>query len=145
MRNDAQTQTRIQQSERSAQKGVLKTTCTQNRTTERKKFMTNIAEKKLESGKAESVKGSHLTPALSPKGGEGNFPRGTQPEGYIKKAEVARRIGKGLRTVDYWMSKGLIPYIKVGRAVLFKWSDVERHLQQNFGVCPGDLQNSATK
>ena len=57
----------------------------------------------------------------------------------INKAELARRVGRKVRTVDYWMSKGLIPYLKIGNAVLFKWSDVEAHLQQNFRVCRRNL------
>ena len=57
----------------------------------------------------------------------------------IDKTELARRVGRKVRTVNYWMSKGLIPYFKVGQAVLFKWSDVEAHLQQTFRVCRKNL------
>jgi excisionase family DNA binding protein len=65
-----------------------------------------------------------------------------QPECLINKAELARRVGRKVRTVDYWMAKGLIPYLKIGNAVLFKWSDVEGHLQQNFRVCRRNLPKS---
>ena len=48
---------------------------------------------------------------------------------YIKKPEVAKRLGMTLRTVDFWTAKGIIPYYKVARSVLFKWDEVEEHLQ----------------
>ena len=60
----------------------------------------------------------------------------------INKTELARRVGRKVRTVDYWMARGLIPYLKIGNAVLFKWSDVEAHLQQTFRVCRQNLPKS---
>ena len=33
------------------------------------------------------------------------------------------------------MKRGILPYYKLGRSVVFKWSEVERHLQGNFRVC----------
>jgi len=56
-------------------------------------------------------------------------------EPFITKAEVARRLGKRIRTVDNWMQRGLLPYYKIGRAVAFKWSEVELHLKQMCRVC----------
>ncbi len=46
-------------------------------------------------------------------------------EAFINKPEVARRLGKRVRTVDNWMQQGLLPYYKIGRSVAFKWSEVE--------------------
>jgi excisionase family DNA binding protein len=60
---------------------------------------------------------------------------GNQPEGYITKEEVAKRLKKTVRTVENWQRRGILPFIKAGRSVLFKWSDCEAHLQQNFRVC----------
>lgn len=54
------------------------------------------------------------------------------PEGYITKEEVARRLKKTVRTVENWQRRGILPFVKAGRSVLFKWSDIEAHLQQNF-------------
>ena len=54
-------------------------------------------------------------------------------EGLIGKQELARRPNKTVRTVDSWMEKGLLQYIKMpGRrgAVLFKWSDVLAALER---------------
>ena len=56
------------------------------------------------------------------------------PEGFIGKTEVARRLNKTLRTVDNWMQLGLLPYYKIGRSVVFKWSDVETPLAQTCRV-----------
>ena len=57
-----------------------------------------------------------------------------QPEPYINKAEVARRLGKEVRTIDNWMRQGKIPYFKIGRSVNFKWSDVDAYMQTNYRV-----------
>ena len=57
------------------------------------------------------------------------------PEGYVTKAEVARRLKKTVRTVENWQQRGILPFMKCGRSVLFKWSDVEAHLQKHFRVC----------
>ena len=55
-------------------------------------------------------------------------------EPFINKEEVARRLGKTLRTVDNWMRRGLLPYYKIGRSVEFKWGEVLAHLAQNCRV-----------
>ncbi|MBI1178478.1 hypothetical protein GC207_13675 [bacterium] len=55
-------------------------------------------------------------------------------EKFITKRDVARRLGKTVRTVDHWMRRGLVPYYKIGRTVSFKWSEVERNLVENHRV-----------
>lgn len=55
-------------------------------------------------------------------------------EEYIVKDEIARRIKKTVRTVENWQRKGLLPYYKVGRSVMFKWSEVEKHLAETCRV-----------
>jgi excisionase family DNA binding protein len=57
-----------------------------------------------------------------------------QPEPYINKTEVARRLGKEVRTIDNWMRQGQIPYFKIGRSVNFKWSDVDAFMRDRFRV-----------
>lgn len=42
----------------------------------------------------------------------------------LDKRETARRLKKSPRTVDAWMKAKRLPYIKVGRSVLFRWSAV---------------------
>lgn len=56
------------------------------------------------------------------------------PEPFIGKPEVARRLNKNLRTVDNWMLRGVLPYYKIGRSVTFKWSEIETALARNFRV-----------
>ena len=40
------------------------------------------------------------------------------------KRELAARLRRSTRTVDDWMRKGKLPYIKIGKSVLFRWRDV---------------------
>lgn len=47
----------------------------------------------------------------------------------VDKREIGRRIGKSVRTVDYWMKAGRLPYIKAGRSILFRWSAVLEKLE----------------
>ena len=56
------------------------------------------------------------------------------PDRLITKAEVAAYVRKTTRTIDAWMAAGILPYYKIGRSVLFKLSDVQQHLDQNFRV-----------
>jgi excisionase family DNA binding protein len=57
-------------------------------------------------------------------------------EVFIDKREVSRRMRVGLRTINDWMSQGLLPYYKVGKSVRFKWSEIELHLGQHCRICP---------
>ena len=78
------------------------------------------------------------TPSLetSPDSVEGNPSRAD--ESFISKTEVATRLGMTARTIEHWMQRGIIPYLKIGKGrratVLFKWSDIESHLKANYGV-----------
>ncbi len=47
-----------------------------------------------------------------------------QSDEILNKRELARRIRKSNRTVDAWMKAKRLPYLKVGKTVLFRWSDV---------------------
>jgi len=58
----------------------------------------------------------------------------TGVEEFINKREVAKRLGKTLRTVDNWMHRGLLPYYKIGRSVNFRWIEVQSHLAQTTRV-----------
>src|SRR5258708_6165815 len=48
----------------------------------------------------------------------------------LTKKELAERLRIGMRTVDGWMKKGYLPYIKYGKLVRFRWSEVERCLER---------------
>ncbi len=56
-------------------------------------------------------------------------------EPFIGKREVARRLGKTVRTVDNWMRRGMLPYYKCHRTVAFRWSEVQSFMNQEFRVC----------
>jgi len=64
-------------------------------------------------------------------------PAGKAVEEFITKREVANRLNKKVRTVDNWMKRGWLPYYKVGRSVVFKWTEIEVHLGQTCRVCVG--------
>lgn len=56
------------------------------------------------------------------------------PEPFLTKTEMGKRLGICQRTIDDWMKRGLLPYYKVGRSVRFKWSEVEHHLSETCRV-----------
>ncbi len=58
-------------------------------------------------------------------------------EPFINKAETARRLGCGLRTVDAWMRRGIVPFYKVSKRVMFRWSEVQAVLERNCRVDRG--------
>jgi len=62
----------------------------------------------------------------------------TEPavERFIDKHEVSRRLMTSVRTVEYWMRDGRLPYYKLGVLVRFKWSEVEQHLGRHCRICP---------
>ena len=62
---------------------------------------------------------------------------GQAVEPFIKKPEVAKRLGRTVRTVDAMMRRGQIPYYKFGYAVAFRWSEITEHLAQTCRVCRG--------
>jgi excisionase family DNA binding protein len=53
---------------------------------------------------------------------------------YLTKEELAKRLKKTVRTIENWQRRGILPFVKAGRSVLFNWVDVKRHLHSNFRV-----------
>ena len=62
---------------------------------------------------------------------------GDEPEVFINKVEVARRLNCAVRSVDSFMSRGIVPFYKVSKRVLFKWSEVAGALERNCRVDRG--------
>ena len=64
-------------------------------------------------------------------------PAAAVTDGFLLKGEVAARLRKQKRTVERWMARGIIPFIKIGKGrratVLFRWEDVVNALKANFG------------
>jgi excisionase family DNA binding protein len=44
--------------------------------------------------------------------------------GLLRKRELAEKLAISKRTLDVWMNKGRIPFLKVGRSVRFRLPDV---------------------
>jgi excisionase family DNA binding protein len=55
---------------------------------------------------------------------QGQPPVRSADETLLDKPGIARRLNKSVRTVDAWMKAKKLPYIKVGRSVLFRWGAV---------------------
>lgn len=49
--------------------------------------------------------------------------------GLLRKWELAEKLAISKRTLDIWMQKGRIPFLKVGRSVRFRLPDVLEKLQ----------------
>lgn len=49
-------------------------------------------------------------------------------EPYINKREVAKRMGRTVRTVENMMRQGRIPYYRFDGRVSFRWSEIQSHL-----------------
>jgi len=56
-----------------------------------------------------------------------------QLEGLLTKKAVAEKLQVTPRTIDNWMALGLIPYIKAGRMVRFRWQNVVESLERKYG------------
>ena len=48
----------------------------------------------------------------------------------LDKPELAVRLRISKRTVDAWMKKRRLPFIKVGKSVRFRWPDVLEKLSE---------------
>jgi len=52
----------------------------------------------------------------------------------LEKPETARRLKISTRTLDQWMRDGRVPFLKIGKTVRFRWTDVVTHLDQKYRV-----------
>jgi excisionase family DNA binding protein len=66
---------------------------------------------------------------LVPTTSQGQLTSQSADEILLDKPGIARRLNKSVRTVDDWMKRGRLPYIKVGRSVLFRWGAVLEKLE----------------
>jgi hypothetical protein len=58
-------------------------------------------------------------------------------EPFISKKETARRLDCGMRTLDTWMKRGIVPFYKISKKVAFKWSEIQLVLERNCRVDRG--------
>ena len=42
----------------------------------------------------------------------------------LVKRELAKKLRRSPRTIDVWMKQHRLPYLKIGKTVLFRWPDV---------------------
>ena len=52
----------------------------------------------------------------------------------LEKPKTAERLKISTRTLDQWMRTGRVPFLKIGKTVRFRWTDVLAHLQHNCRV-----------
>lgn len=64
------------------------------------------------------------------------------PEGLIDIHELAPRLKKTVRTVQNYQRNRLIPFVRIGRSVLFDWQQVRRHLAENYTIHPRTRPNN---
>ena len=53
-----------------------------------------------------------------------------QKPGLLTKEEIAGHYSIGLRTVNAWMKKRILPYLKIGRVVRFNLADCDAALSK---------------
>src|SRR6266581_4225328 len=53
------------------------------------------------------------------------------PTTYLTKQDVARLLQVSVRTVENFMSRGLLPFFRIGRTVRFRLKDIEAHLESH--------------
>ena len=51
-----------------------------------------------------------------------------EPTFYLSKREAARYLAISLRTLDAWMAKGLVPFVKIEKTVRFRRIDLETNV-----------------
>lgn len=51
-------------------------------------------------------------------------------DGLLNKRGLAVKLRISKRSVDVWMKKGRLPFIKIGKTVRFRWPDVLQKLDQ---------------
>jgi excisionase family DNA binding protein len=56
------------------------------------------------------------------------------PDRLLTKVEIAKFLGVTTRSVDSWMSNGILPYQKLGRTVRFDLAKVRAYLDEFYTV-----------
>ena len=49
---------------------------------------------------------------------------------YLRREQLVKILPVSLRTISYWQARKVLPFYRVGRAVLFKRADVEAALER---------------
>ena len=60
--------------------------------------------------------------------------KGNEPTIYVDKKEAAAQLMVSVRTLSYWMRKRIIPFVKIGRTVRFRRTDLETKVGVSFAA-----------
>jgi excisionase family DNA binding protein len=52
----------------------------------------------------------------------------------LTKDELANYYGVERRTIEHWMAKRYIPFVKIGKTVRFYRADVDEAVKKGFGI-----------
>lgn len=63
----------------------------------------------------------------------------------LTKKELAVILKASIPSIDRWMKTGKIPYIKVGRKVLFNQETVMEHLNEKYSITQSVHSDSVAK
>jgi excisionase family DNA binding protein len=64
---------------------------------------------------------------------------------YYSKQDLSVELGVSIRTIDNWISYGLISYSKIGRRVIFSRADIEEFVQRNKHEAIQEHNSSSTR
>jgi excisionase family DNA binding protein len=59
-------------------------------------------------------------------------PKVERPNPYLRKTQMAELLQVSVRTLDNWMARRLIPYIRIGRTIRFRRTDLENNIGNLF-------------
>ena len=62
------------------------------------------------------------------------IPCGADTDSCINRKQLAQRYGVSLRTVDEWMVRGWIPFLKLGKCIRFSLAEVQAALRERCEV-----------
>ncbi len=59
---------------------------------------------------------------------------------YATRKGLAARYSVSLRTIDEWMARGWIPFMRIGGSIRFHVTDVDAAVRERFEVRPKAIQ-----
>lgn len=89
---------------------------------------------------------THLAPAITPARTGSDAATAASAPGnpsdvMLNKRELAERLKVTVRTVENRQQRGVLPYVKIGKVVIFHWPEVVEFLKSNFRVCRRTINN----
>lgn len=55
-------------------------------------------------------------------------PESLNSTGFLNEAEILRLVPVSRRTLGTWKARGIIPFVRIGRRIIYRWADVETAL-----------------